>query len=152
MKAIIQDNEALAAISPAALSAYIRAEGWARTESFGEHSDVYVRDGAGELVVPGTSQLSDYTLVLSEILQRLAKFENRDEIALYRDLVVSDKDVIRVRAPQADDDGSIKIEAGVELVLHARDLLLSAACSAREPRAMYRAGKIKDATLYMNRV
>ena len=71
---------------------------------------------------------------------------------MYRDLATSDRDVIRVGAPEAEDDGSVHIEAGVELVVHARDLVLSAACSAWDPRPTYRAGKVRRADEYMNRV
>lgn len=152
MKAHIIDADALRAISPMALSAYARAEGWLRTESFGDHSDVYFRAQAGEIILPGTEALGDYGAVVSDLIATFARFEERDELAVYRDLVGADRDVVRVRSPEADGDGSVRIEAGVDLVLHARDLLLSAACAAKEPRASYRAGKVKDAADYMDRV
>lgn len=66
--------------------------------------------------------------------------------------MTSDRDVIRVRSPEAEDDGSVRIEAGVDLVVHARDLVLSAACAAWSPRPTYRAGKVKQADDYMSRV
>lgn len=152
MKAHIIDADALRAISPIALSAYARAEGWLRTESFGDHSDVYQRPKSGELIIPGTENLADYQTVVSDLIAAFARVEDRDELAVYRDLVGADRDVIRVRSPEADGDGSVRIEAGVDLVLNARDLLLSAACAAKEPRPAYRAGKVKDATDYMARV
>ena len=39
MKALIQDQHALRAITPAALVAYAVGEGWERQENFGDHSD-----------------------------------------------------------------------------------------------------------------
>lgn len=152
MRAHIIDSDALRAISPMALSAYAKAEGWARTESFGAHSDVYELSGAGEIIIPGTETLGDYDAAVGRLIEAFARVEERDELAVYRDLVGADRDVIRVRSTDADDDGSIRIEAGVELVLHARDLLLSAACAAKDPRPAYRAGKVKDAADYMERV
>lgn len=152
MKAHIIDADALRAISPMALSAYARAEGWVRTESFGDHSDVYYRSQAGEIIVPGTEALGDYDAVVSDLIGAFARIEERDELSVYRDLVGADRDVVRVRSPEADRDGSVRIEAGVDLVLHARDLLLSAACAAKDPRPSYRAGKVKDAADYMERV
>ena len=86
MKAHIVDVRALGAASPAAISAYVRAEGWTRTEKFGDHSDVYVRHGADELIVPGSDTLGDYPNVVSSILKTLAKVEGRDELQVYRDL------------------------------------------------------------------
>lgn len=152
MKTHIEDLNALRAISPAALVAYAKSEGWFKTESYGAHSDIYERASAPELIIPGTEALADYPAVVSNIIQFLAKFEHRDELQVYRDLVGADRDVIRVRAPEADDDGSIKITAGVEMVLHARDLLQASACAANDPRPSYRAGKIKYAAEYMEKV
>lgn len=152
MKLAINDNDALRSIAPAALVAYAVSEGWTRAESFGDHSDVYQRPNSSELILPGTDALGDYPAVVSTILRVLAAEEGRDEMQLFRDLVGADRDVIRVRAPLADDDGSVSIDAGVELVSQARDMLLAAACAAKDPRAAYRAGKVKDAASYMDRV
>lgn len=152
MRTAIEDTAALRAVAPAALVAYALGEGWSRTEKFGEHSDVYERNGAPELILPGTDALGDYPAIVAEVLQILAREQSRDELQIYRDLISADRDVIRVRAPHADDDGSVSIDAGVELVSQARDMLLAAACAAKDPRAAYRAGKVKDAATYMDRV
>ena len=152
MKARVEDIDALKAISPSAMAAYVRAEGWVAAGRYGKHSDVYERSGSRELIIPGTSRIADYPEVVLSLLGIIAQEEGRDQLSVYRDLVVADRDVIRVRAPDADDDGSIKIESGVELVLHAKDLLMAAACAAKDPRASYRAGKNKDASDYMGRV
>lgn len=152
MKTSINDPGALRSITPAALVAYALSEGWKRVESFGDHSDVYCRANSPELILPGTDSLGDYPAVVSSILNILSVEEGRDELQLFRDLAGADRDVIRVRAPEADNDGSVSIDAGVELVWQARDMLLAAACAAKDPRAAYRAGKVKDAASYMNRV
>lgn len=152
MKATIVDLEALKAVSPTAMVAYVIAEGWYRTSSYGEHSDVYECNGKPELILPGTDALADYPTIVSDILRFLSKQEDRDELQIYRDLVSADKDVVRLRSPYADSDGAISIDTGVELVIQGRDLLQSAACAAKEPRATYRAGKVKDASAYMERV
>lgn len=153
MKARIYDEAALRAISPAGLRAYAQGEGWNAAEPYGSHSHVYISaKGGDELIIPATSALGDYANVVSEILAIIAKYEARDELQVYRDLVSSDKDVVRVRSPDAEDDGSVRVETGVELVVNSRELLLSAACSAWSPRPTYRAGKIKQADDYMARV
>lgn len=152
MRTSIEDSAALRAIAPAALVAYVLGEGWSRTERYGEHSDVYERGGSSELILPGTDALGDYPAIVADALRILAREQSRDELQIYRDLIGADRDVIRVRAPHADDDGSVSIDAGVELVSQARDMLLAAACAAKDPRASYRAGKVKDAATYMDRV
>ena len=152
MKVEIIDHEALAALSPLAIAAYAIAEGWTRYEKFGTHSDVFVRADAPELIIPGTSKIGDYSSVVQDLIRTISVVEGRDEIQVFRDLSGSDRDVIRVRSPDADDVGSIRIDEGVELFLNAREMLLSAACSANDPRPSYRAGKNKEASAYMERV
>jgi hypothetical protein len=155
MKVRILDKPALEAISPAALRAYLVYEGWRQLEPFGEFSEVYTRSDdrpVSELVVPASTAIADYASAVGQALHFLAGFENRDELAIYGDLVRADRDVIRVRAPEADNDGSIGIDPGVELVSHARDMLASAACAALEPRAAYQLGKVQKAEDYMRRV
>lgn len=152
MKVLILDANALRAVSPAALSAYIRAEGWEHTEAYGDTSDVYTRHDAPELVLPRTSEIADYPAVVSNILRRLAVVEDRTELQIYRDLSVADCDVVRSRAPFSEKDGSVLVADGVALFVNSKELLLSAACAAKEPKAQYRAGGIRDASDYMNRV
>ncbi len=153
MKADIEDAAALSAVSPAALRAYAEAEGWVQLEPFGAHSHVYLNKSLGaELIIPATSALGDYAATVSELIDRFARAEDRDQLQVFRDLSVADRDVIRVRSPEADDVGSVRIEAGVELFIHARELVLSAACSAWSPRASYRAGRVRQADDYMDRV
>ncbi len=152
MKVQILDVEALRAITPAALSAYARTEGWRKVETYGEYSDIYVGEGRPELVIPRTSQLADYASVVSKLIALYARAADVDDIALYRDLVGADHDVIRVRAVGAEDDGSVAIDAGVDIVAQSRDMLLAAACSAHSPQRHYRAGANKEAIDYMRRV
>lgn len=152
MKALIVDAQALQAITPVALISYVKTEGWVRAERFGAHSDVYTRVEGPELIIPSTAQLGDYSNVVSSLISQLASYENRTEIQIFRDLVGSDRDVVRIRAPEAAGDGSVQIDAGVNIFAQGRELLLSAACSANEPRPAYRTGKNKEATAYMNRV
>jgi len=155
MKVRLLDKPALEAVSPAALRAYLVYEGWKEFEPFGEFSEVYTRsDGepASELVIPASTAIGDYASAVGEALHFLAAFENRDELAIYSDLVRADRDVIRVRAPDADNDGSISIDPGVELVSQARDMLASAACAALEPRSAYHLAKVQKAQDYMRRV
>lgn len=152
MKAKILDADALAAITPTALVAYARAQGWRRKEPYGASSDVYQGEGLPELVIPRTEQLSDYVSVVSLLIGLMARAQERDEIALYRDLSFADRDVIRVRAPGASDDGSLPLEDGVKLVADARNMLLAAACSATGAQSVFRAGGNKEANSYLERV
>lgn len=148
----ILEASALRDVTPAALRAYAMAQGWQLVEPYGSHSDVYQLEGVGEAIIPGTTALSDYARIVSDLIELFAKAEDRDQLSTYRDLSSADQDVVRVRAPEAEDDGSVQLETGVELIVHARDLLLAAACSASDPRPAYRAGRVKAANDYLERV
>lgn len=151
MKVGIRDTEALIAVSPAALSAYARAAGWVRREPYGDHSDVYAADGLPEIVLPRTQRLGDYATVVAQLIGVFARVADMDELALYRDLVTADRDVIRVRVAP-DDTGSVAVNDGVSLLRGAYDMLLAAACSLREPRPLYRAGANREASDYVGGV
>ncbi len=152
MKAKILDAEALRAISPAAIAAFARSEGWSKTEAYGAHADVYTGVERPEIIVPRTDRLADYASVVSRLVGVFAQYADRDEPSVYRDLVGADCDVVRVRALESDDDGSVALDAGVRIVTQAREMLLAAACAVRSPQPLYRAGANKEANDYMRRV
>ena len=152
MRAKIRDADALRAVTPAALSAWARAAGWSRTESYGDHSDVYAAPDKPEIILPRTQRLGDYASAVSEIIGIFAALEERDELSLYRDLVTADRDVVRIRAAEGEV-GSISVDAGVDLVRGARDLVLAAACSLRgRPQRLYWAAANQEAVALLGRV
>lgn len=151
MKASIKDQQALSAVSPVALSAYARAAGWSKTGSYGDHSDVYDHEGKPEIILPRTQRLGDYASVVSQLIEIFAEDSGMDNIALYRNLVTADRDVINVRV-HGTDDGTVNVKDGVNLVSGAREMLLAAACSLTNPRPLYRAGSNREANDYLSRV
>ena len=154
MKTVIQDFEALSAISPGSLRAYAQTAGWVKSDPYGDHSDVYASDRAGypEIVLPRTQALGDYAAVVSRLIEIFASAAGLDQLCVYRDLTTADRDVIRIRAINGDTAGTVAISDGVELVHGAYEMMLSAACSIKEPRPVYRAGANKDAVNLMRRV
>ena len=151
MRVSIHDRGALLAVSPAALSAYARAAGWRRQEQYRAHSDVYVGEARPEIIVPRTERLGDYASVVAALIDTFASVAGQDELTVYRSLVTTDRDVVRVRAAESED-GSVTLTAGVSLIDGAREMLLSAACSLREPQPVYRAGANREASDLLNRV
>ena len=152
MKVSIQDKEALLAISPAALSAYARTAGWTKVDTYGEHSDVFTGEGLPEIILPRTAHLGDYALVVSMVIEIFAKVADMDELTLYRDLVMADRDVVRVRAVDGDASGSVAVNDGIDLISGARDMILAAACSLQGPQPLYRAEATREARAYLSRV
>ena len=152
MKASIQDKKALLAVSPAALSAYARTAGWTRVDTYGKHSDVFMGEGLPEIILPRTAHLGDYARVVSMIIEIFAEVADVDELALYRELAMADRDVVRVRAVDGDDSGSVAVSDGIDLMSGARDMILAAVCSLQGPQPLYRAGANREARAYLNRV
>ena len=144
----IQDNEALAAISPTALAAYARAAGWVRTEPYGAHADVYQAEEQPEIILPRTQRVGDYALVVSRLIGIFAAAAGMNELALYRELTMADRDVVRIAAETGDE--SVPIDDGVTLVVGVRNLLLAAASSLRRPKPYYRADR--DAAAQLRRM
>ena len=151
MRATIRDTEALKAVSPAALSAYARAAGWSKTETYGDHSDVYTASDRPEIILPRTERLDDYADVVSRLVEIFANAVETDELSLYRDLVTADRDVIRVRAAE-NSDGAVAVDDGLALLQGAHDLLLATACSLWNPRPLYRAGSNREAVEQVRRI
>ena len=151
MEISIRDRNALLAVSPAALSAYARASGWKRQDAYRVHSDVYVGEARPEIIVPRTERLGDYASVVAMLIDTFADVADEDALTVYRDLVTADRDLVRVRAGESDD-GSVGLDDGVSLVSGARDLLLSAACSVREPQPVYRPAANREAAELLKRM
>ena len=152
MKTRILDTGALTAITPGALAAYVRDEGWTKTEAYGDHADIYAGENRPEIIVPRTDLLGDYASVVSRLIGIFGEMNSQDELAIYRDLIGADHDVVRVRAAGSEDDGSIFLDDGVEMVSQAREMLLAAACAAKVPQRVYRAGANREAAEYMKQV
>lgn len=125
---------------------------YVQVEAYGAHADVYQAAGRPEIVLPRTDRLADYHTVVSRLVSIFAGATDQDELATYRSLIEADRDVLRIRSFSEDEDGSIPIDAGVEIVSQARQLVLAAACAARTPQPLYRAGANREATDYMRRV
>ena len=145
MRISIHDRDALRVVSPTALSAYARATGWKRHERYRVHSDTYIGEDRPEIIVPRTERLGDYASVVAGLIDMFAEVVRQDAMTVYRSLVTADRDVVRLRTGE-NQDGSVTLNDGVDLIGGARDMLLAAACSLGESKAVYRAGANRSAT------
>jgi len=155
MRVEILDAPSLKSVSPAALRSFALFEGWKSVDKFGTTSQIYVREAGGrsvEIILPAVEEIGDYATVVSQVIDVFARELGRDQLSIFRDLTHADRDVVRVRATESYDDGSIKIDPGVNLIGNARDMLASAACAATDPRRAYYIGKMQRASDYIERV
>lgn len=150
MRVSIRDWDAVRRVTPAALSAYAKAHGWAKTGAYGDHADVYGADDRPEILIPRTTDLGDYASTVTRLLEIFSEVEEVSQLRVYDDLTTADRDVIRVRA--GVNGPEIAVEDGVALVEGARNLVLAAACSVHRPQALYRAGANREAARYLREV
>lgn len=146
MRVVIDDRDALQRISPAALNAYAESTGWHAGERYREHSTVYTAEGLPEIILPNTSTLGDYALVVGRVIDAFAEATGLNPLSVYGDLITADRDVVRIRALNDDAGGTVALDSGVELLRGCYDMFLAAACSLKEPRPVYRAGANREAT------
>lgn len=156
MKVSIRDTLRLQELSHRNILAYLLGQGWQVVDQMGDKAQVLSITGDNgqcwELLVPMRNTVADYVLRMADIVSTLAKFECRSELTVFEDFCLAGVDVVRIRVPHAERDGSVFIEAGVALYEHAKMLLLSAACSTLSPKPAYHAGKVVEAVAYLNSV
>ncbi len=144
MKPDIRDAASIQSLRPLEVAAYLRAKGWDPIPATPGMSIWQRRlgDEEFELVVPLESSVRDYALRMGEVLRTLAAVENRSQTDIYADLLTTFADVVRIRIddPEAKD-GTLSIEGHAQIAQKVRDLLLAAACSAIEHRAVWHTRK-----------
>ena len=102
-------------------------------------------------MVPRTAVIDDYAMSVSDLIRTFARQAGRDEAAVYYDLTVADRDVIRV---SVNGDGSeiLPVASGVALLNRSRDMVLAAACSLGSSRPVYRVDSNSAASAYLKEV
>ena len=115
-------------ITPVALSYFARSEGWAKSGTYRQYSDIYTADGKPPIIVPHIDSIDDYELVVSDLIALFSDVLDRDPISVYRDLTVADRDVVRIRVIDADPEG-LPFQTGHDLFSGARRMLSAAASS-----------------------
>ncbi|RAU21684.1 hypothetical protein CU669_11950 [Paramagnetospirillum kuznetsovii] len=154
MKVRIEDRAVFRSLSPITVQAYLLSRGWAEVERWEGRAVVY--RGASEkwqALVPLNAELGDYEARMVDVVRAVASAEERSELSVLIDLTTTGADIVRIRAVENAEDGSLPIDAGVKLYQQAREILLSAACTAASPdrpRAVFYSRKPQSATDYID--
>lgn len=155
MSVIVRDREAFSALSHVDMRAYLQSQGWREEGRVGDKAVALVREVGSrpwEILLPLREDLGDYVARLAEAVHIIAEVEERPEPSVLSDLLLAGRDVIRIRAADGADNGTLSIESGVSLHAQAREVLLAAACSAHQPRPLFGNRKPPRALDYLNRV
>ena len=154
MRAKIKDLDALARLSLLDVRSYLASQRWTAEGRYGNVATIFrTKDLHGhgcEILLPIRESLADYAARMGDIVEAIAAVEDRDEISVYHDLVRSGFDVMRFRAPNADDAGTIALQSGVALYDHARDVVMAAANAAVKPKRAYRSNSSDKAKNYLD--
>lgn len=151
------DEPVLEALSPIDVAAWLRARGFTPSRSHGKFGAVFLRERENEyteLILPTSAQVSDFARRMAELVDDLADAENRPSSEVLTDLTLAPFDVIRVRSPDADEYGSVLLNAGIDLHEEAQNLIASAASAAAsiEPRRSYRGRRHEEVSDYLNNI
>ena len=146
-----EDHPSLKSVTPAALASYARTEGWSKIGTYRSYSDVYGAEGKPEIIVPRTTVIDDYEMAVSDLIKVFGNVLDRDDISIYRDLSVADKDVLRIRALDAPLD-SLPFEQSHALLNQTRAMLLAAARSLSDSRRAYSTRPNREVTNYLNSI
>ena len=153
MNGRMDDFDLVDKVAPLALSAYVEARGWKKTEPFGDLGASYsFGDGGVEVFVPTSRRLADFAIRTWETAGAIAEVEERSWSEVLRDLLCDDVDKAQVRLPKTASDGSIPISAGARIIRESRNMLLAAACSASHPQPAFSVRRRARARRYVKDV
>jgi hypothetical protein len=154
MKASIRDPETLRKIDPNQVAVYLEKKGWRQESYIDQKASIWTiadtSEDEAEVLLPLNTSFRDYPFRVSEILQTLEAIEQRPQADIYNNLIELLSDIIRIRLTHDDfSDGTVPLNNGYNLVRHAREMMLSAACSTVESRKHYEKKKPPGANDYL---
>jgi hypothetical protein len=156
MKIVIRDVEAMKALHPLEVAAYLRSRAWVSREARGGRATIWaltVADEEYEALLPLDPAIGDFALRMGDLIQVLAAAEQRSQEEIYSDLLTTTADVVRIRIEDSDlQDGTLPIEVHARIAQKARDLMLAAACAATEARAVWHTRKPTQAVDQVRKV
>jgi len=151
----IRDIAAVKTLRPLEVATYLRSSGWTQRSPSKEASTWTrtVGDMEYEAVVPLHQDFRDYGLRMAELLRTVASAEGRTQIQTFKDLLSTFADVIRIRIDDPESrDGTLSLESNSIVAQKARDLMMAAACSATEHRAVWHSRKPAQAIEHLRKV
>ena len=151
------DITAVAALSPRDVAGYLRSRGWQDSGPYGSYGRVFAssrNNETFEVILSTTNDARDFSRRMVELVDEVARFEDRSPYEVVADLTLAPFDVVRIRLQAADQYGSIKISEGVELHEEARNLMLWAANAAAspQPRKSWKGRRFEEVGTYLDSV
>lgn len=156
MKASIYDNTALNSLGIGELNGYLHASGWQVERPLGDRAVLWNKRVGGDefqILVPQQRSFTDYAIHISQGLEVLSALEERSELEIYRDIVQTQMDTVRLQfRSSVFEDGSVPLKQAVKIVEQARDMMLAAACATVEAKPYYHNRKQDKAMEHLDKV
>ncbi len=142
-------RDVILSLRPSQISAYLASQGWREDGVIGESAAVWHRTEDEsydfEIILPLKDNLKDYVQRSYDLINVLAKFENRSLRDVVDDLINFHSDVIKIRVVHDDvENGSIPLNDGVLLIEKAKELLISVTKSTFNKRRHFTGGASKE--------
>lgn len=152
MRACITDSAALRKISPSQIMAYLQARGAKQVGNFLDRAGIWAL-GKEEFLLPVVADFADYAHRVADILAALERVEERSQLEIVDDLQEVEFDIVRIGCfPKDETSEAPGIMRVVELLTHARDLLMTAACAAATRMACSPAKRSQDVERFVQSV
>lgn len=144
----------VAGLSPLEVSAYLQAQGWREIERLGDRGAVLTRADVPdiELLLPLRRSVADYIQRMHELVEAVARAEGRPPLSVAHDLELAGVDVVRVRATDDAHSDTVSVPAGLEVLGHARDMLVAAALAAVRPARAFGPARPERVQDYIRKV
>ncbi|WP_067495126.1 hypothetical protein [Actinoplanes sp. TFC3] len=130
----IVDAQALTAREPSQIALYLRSKGWwATPEAGGTLWRKNVAEGEVEALVPASSRMKGYAGFVMQLLDLVAKVEQRQHIDIFRDISSAASDIQYVKIIPESPSGTIPLNDASEALDHIRQWVLAAAVGVASP-------------------
>ena len=153
MRAHIIDGEALASLRPREIRLYLMTHGWSTSDEGSEASGVWTHvadDETFEVATPSSTDARDYPQRVADLVSTLAVVEDRSELDVYRELARSSYDAQHIRRATTVP-GMAPLGESVTAIRSAEQMLVAAANSLADPRALHPPQRTGEATTFIRR-
>jgi len=137
-----------------AVQSYLKNTGWQKEISKREHIAVFSKEHNGdffEVLLPLNRDFGDYAKSLLNIVQSIAKIEQKEVEQTLSDLLLPPSDIIRFRVSNKDtEEGTISFQDGIDLFESSKKALYTAACDIIQPELYHKRLDIKEANQFIN--
>lgn len=154
MKVTIDDPEALGLVRLFQLQHYLAQHGWTKHRPYGRNGEIFrhetVRTKGTRILLPNDPSVDDFVELVRSAIHTTALVEGRSATSIYRDIITTDADLLRVRfIADETSSGSVPAERGVALFQGAKDLMMASACATIAPSATFANRKPEKANEYL---